>query len=183
MKTLKKLTFAVLLACFALTVNAQRPDRSENTKREREQRVDMNELHQKMLVKKHDFFQKELELEGEQMDKFWEIYTEFDNRIFRLHEKAHEEQIQITGMEFDEKTPLDENKLTDEMANALLDQRRQMEAEKLEMETFYTDRFRTVLPVQKVLRLHRLEKQFMRDVMSDGRHHLDRRQAPQREKR
>ena len=78
---------------------------------------------------------------------------------------------------------LDESKLTDEIANALLDQRRQMEAEKLEMETFYTDRFRTVLPVQKVLRLHRLEKQFMRDVMSDGRHHSDRRQAPQREKR
>ncbi|MBO6118041.1 MAG: hypothetical protein J6P44_05800 [Bacteroidales bacterium] len=131
-------------------------------------KVEWEALHNKMMKQKYEFLKKELALDEMQMKKFWDVYTQYDEEICVCHERACELQDKITKNSADRGKRLDEELLTDEQAMQLNSQRMITERQLLEVEEKYTAEFNKVLSPQKVLKLNRLEKQFMREIMSKG---------------
>lgn len=135
------------------------------------QKVDMKVLREKILSEKHDFLQKELNLDTNKMKDFWTIYLEYDDAIFACHEASRKSRIDITGYDFLEDNRMNEDSLTNSQAQELINHRILSERKLLQIQEEYFLKFESVLPVQKVLKLDRLEKQFMRKVMQrDNKH-------------
>ncbi len=126
------------------------------------------ELHNKILKQKYEFLQKELVLDNEQMDKFWKVYLQYDNEITQCHQHSWKSQCQLTKCSPQKHERVEEDKLEDNVATQLIEERLKTEKRLLEIDEMYTHRFKEVLPIQKVLKLNRLEKKFMREVMTQN---------------
>ena len=135
------------------------------------QNVDWKALHEKMMKKKYRFLQEELTLNEVQMKQFWAVYTQYDKEITACHDNARKKQCELTKINPNSCEPVEECKLSDDVARQLIQQRIEMENALLLVEKKYSKEFEKVLPPQKVLKLHRLEKKFMREMMSkhDGK--------------
>lgn len=152
--------YIILILC-VLLMNVVSFDTYSQTKN-----VDWKALHEKMMNKKYRFLQKELILNDAQMKQFWAVYTQYDKEITACHDNARKTQCELTKTDPNSCTPVDEDKLSEDVAKQLIKQRVEMENALLLVKKKYSKEFEKVLPPQKVLKLHRLEKKFMREVMS-----------------
>ena len=151
------IVIATVVMCFAaLNLQAQ----SENP--------DWKAVHAKMMKQKFEFLQKELRLEPSQMEEFWRVYQQYDNEISACHDRAWKQQCEMTKSDPNKCERMDEDLLPENVALQLIEQRRMTERQLQDIEEKYSRDFVRILSPQKALKLHRLEKQFMRDVMSNS---------------
>lgn len=128
--------------------------------------ADWDALHKKILSQKYEYLKKELNLSDVQMRKFWDVYLRYDKEIISCHEQATKYQCSLTNTEFMSCKKTDEEQLSNEVATKLIEQCNKTERALLEIKERYSKEFTNVLPAQKVLKLNRLEKQFMRKIMN-----------------
>jgi hypothetical protein len=128
--------------------------------------VDKKELHEKMMKQKYEIYNKVLELKPEEQEKFWKIYTEYDNDVFACHEKFGKIRDEITKDLRDNDGDIAYLKLNEEQAEELLMQKQEMERQLLDINESYMKKFHEILPPQKILQLQQEEKHFMRQLMS-----------------
>ncbi|MGP1515125.1 MAG: hypothetical protein ACTTJH_04130 [Bacteroidales bacterium] len=128
---------------------------------------DWKALHQKMLEQKYEFLKNELALEDKMMAKFWDLYLIYDKEVFACHEDARKKRCELIKSDPNKCEVIEEDILEDDIAIILIEQRINMEKHLLEIENQFTQNLLKVLPAQKVLKLHRLEKQFIRQFMKE----------------
>ncbi|MCH3923411.1 MAG: hypothetical protein LKE30_00620 [Bacteroidales bacterium] len=127
---------------------------------------DIKVLHDKMMKQKREIFAKSLDLNKDELSKFWTMYEKYDNDIFVCHSKYHKMKDEIM------KDVKDKNKedailsLSNEQAEQLLKMKMNNEKEILEITNKYIEEFHQVLPPQKIIRLQQEEKHFMRHIMN-----------------
>ena len=152
-----KIAFVVLFACLIpISVYSQVNNQ------------EWEELHAKLLKQKYEFLQKELALEDDLMNKFWDVYLQYDNDLSQTHDHAWKTQCTLTKCDHSMRERVDEDKLEENVAKQLIEERMRTERQLLDIDEKYYSRFMEILPAQKVLKLNRLEKKFMREVMSQN---------------
>jgi hypothetical protein len=116
----------------------------------------------KMKAERVSFLTEKLELSVEEAEKFWPVYNEYlDKReelMWGKREKMHKD--------FDP-SQLSEDQMSN-MLNDILDQ----EIKLAQLKKDYFIRLKAVLPIKKVLRLNRIEQEFMNHMLNqirDGR--------------
>ncbi len=96
-----------------------------------------------------------LSLSKEEQKSFLPIYNEYKHKEHRIMKQIR-------------KTTRSANnaKLTDAEATRLLDKLKQLHRQKARLFTTYSDKFKTVLPVQKVVKLYAVEKEIRRILLN-----------------
>lgn len=121
------------------------------------QDVDKKELQAKMMKMKKATFTQNLKLTKEESEKFWPLYEEFEREKNNLIEKQHMKMSKLKEMDI---LSLDEL-----AAEELIDNEIKMDRMMSEIKVKYYERFKSVLPPQKVAKLMLEEKDLMRKVM------------------
>ena len=175
---MRKITFILMMALLVTTTAmAQKAKtKKDSTPRfkqemmkeapvENDKNVDKEALHEKMMKEKYDIFMKYLELTPEEMDKFWNMYQEYDKELFSVHENYWKKVDVMTKEYKDEKGDIDFLKLEPELAEKLLSMKQENDKELFDINEKYTTKFHDVLPPQKILKLQKEEKFFVRSLM------------------
>ncbi len=142
MKSLKWIVLIFLLS--TLTANGQ------------EKRSGFQEAMERMQAERVSFLTDKLDLTVDEAQKFWPIYNEYQKQREELI-RGRREKMQKDGS-FNEATDQD----LDMMLNDLLDQ--EIKLSQLKKDFFL--KIREVLPVRKVLTLHRVEQEFLNHMLN-----------------
>jgi hypothetical protein len=113
----------------------------------------------KMKAERVSFLTEKLQLTVEEAEKFWPLYNEYllkrEDMMWGKREKMHRN--------FDPSS-LSEEEMT-KMLNEILDQ----EVKLAQLKKDYFDKLKGVIPVKKVLTLHRVEQEFMNHMLNQIR--------------
>jgi len=149
------------LVLAAVTVNGQ------------EKRPSFEEAMGRMQAERVSFLTEKLDLSVEEAQKFWPVYNEYQKKREDL----------IRGRREKMQQPFKPEEATDQdldlMLNDLLDQ----EFKLAQLKKEYFLKIREVLPVRKVLTLHRVEQEFLNFMLNrirEGRHPGDNPKDPER---
>ena len=168
MKALKCSIIALAICILALPTMAQNKKNCDKEKIKCE-KVDKTQLHKKMMEQKYKYFQKELQLDDKQMDTFWDIYEKYDKDIFACHEEMNNKTKSILDIKEFDCEHFDPMKIDEKQAKQILQTNNEMEHKILEIKDKYSNEFANVLKPQQLLKLKKLEKRFMREIMRKGR--------------
>ncbi len=110
----------------------------------------------KMKSERVSFLTEKLQFTVDEAEKFWPLYNEYltkrEDMMWGKREKMHKN--------------FDPSQLTDEemgkMLNELLDQ----EVKLAQLKKDYFEKIKTILPIRKVLTLHRVEQEFMNHMLN-----------------
>ena len=113
----------------------------------------------KMKTDRVSFLTDKLQLTVEEAEKFWPVYNEYITRreemMWGKREKMHRY--------------LDPSQLTDEEMNNMLSGVLDQEVQLAQLKRDYFVRLKSILPVRKVLTLHRVEQEFMNHMLNQIR--------------
>lgn len=113
----------------------------------------------KMKADRVSFLTDKLQLTVEEAEKFWPVYNEYQTKreemMWGKREKMHRD--------------FDPDKLTDEELNKMLNDILDQEVKLAQLKKDYFIRLKDVLPTRKVLRLHRVEQEFMNHMLNQIR--------------
>lgn len=109
---------------------------------------------EKMKAHKVTFITNELDLTAEEAAKFWPVYNEMDAKLTALRQSK---KSMMEG-----KKP---GELSDEELEKLVDQHVVYKQQELDIEKEYLDRFKVILPMQKVAKLQRVDQKFHRQLI------------------
>lgn len=112
------------------------------------------------------FITNELNLSPSESQAFWPVFNEMKDK-----EKA-------IRMEMKPDKPVDE--LSEQEANAVLDQQLRLMEKETAIRREYTDRFRKILPATKVLKLQHAEGEFRRQLVNEVKDRRSRKERPAR---
>ncbi len=136
MKLIISLGFCLILA---LPILAQKEGRPKYDK-------------EKLKAAKIAFITQRMDITPEQATKFWPLYNEFEEKrgkkVWELRKISHQ----------------DEDQLTNEKAQSLIQQRFLIQQELLDMEKDFTKKVSTILTPVQILELHEVDRDFVRHL-------------------
>ncbi|MCF8276220.1 MAG: hypothetical protein K9J17_05740 [Flavobacteriales bacterium] len=141
MKKLILLTIAVLLNSIQL-VKAQ--EELEPSKRER------------LEALKVAYLTSELNLTPEEAQQFWPLYNELEGKMQSIRSKRRDNRIS---------TKKNQAELSDAELSAAVDKELAFEQQELDLKKEYNERFKKILPMQKVVLLHGAEQGFRKELL------------------
>lgn len=141
MKKLLILTAAVLLNSVHL---AYAQDELEPSKRE------------KLEALKVAYLTKELNLSPEEAQQFWPLYNELEDRTRAIRKNRRENRLD---------TKANHASLTDAELSAAVDRELAFEQQELDLKKEYNERFKKILPMIKVAKLHTAEQGFRKELL------------------
>ena len=113
----------------------------------------------KMKTERVSFLTDKLQLTVEEAEKFWPVYNEYltkrEEMMWGKRKKMHRD--------------FDPSQLSDEEMNNMLNDILDQEVKLAQLKKDYFDRLKSVLPVRKVLTLHRVEQEFMNHMLNQIR--------------
>lgn len=143
MKTLRNIATA-LLCLVITTTNAQ----------QKNQKPDM----EKMKADKVAYISTQLNLSVDEAQKFWPVYNEFEKKNDELFEAERSINRELkTG-----KTALSDSELTKK-----LDRMMEIQKEKTAIQSEYYEKFKKILPIQKVAKLYEAERGFRKQLLHE----------------
>lgn len=148
--------FAFLLILFvsavaALPLSAARQEKGGQPDRDQW----MTEMRQY----KRAYFAKELGLSREQQNKFFPVYEEMDDRIFKINEDVRLMEKRVADLS--NPTDLEYQKATEAMYDA--------KTQEAAIENEYAGKYKEILTPKQLFRLKAVERQFNRELMKQ--HH------------
>jgi hypothetical protein len=147
------------LGLIAITTAFAQPDKRHNMSKD------------EMQAKKVSFIANELELNTEEAQKFWPVYNEYQAEI----EVIRKEQMDNFRLVMDARKS--GTTLSDTEIEKMMTARFANQGKMLEIEKKYYERFKKVLPMEKVARFYAAEERFKVEMLRELR---DRPQAPGR---
>jgi Spy/CpxP family protein refolding chaperone len=141
----KNLNYTLFLLIFTTTVFAQ-PNQDKRDK---------------IKALKIAYISEELALSTQEAEKFWPIYNTFEDKQFELqHQKMKAYMSRIES---------NIDKLTEKEAAQLLAQMENTEDELFQLRKKYNQDLKTVLSAQKIVKLHKAEEQFRKNLLKQFR--------------
>lgn len=116
-----------------------------------------------MLAKKVSFIANELELNTEEAQKFWPVYNEYQAEM----ELIRKEQMDNLRLVMDARKS--GTKLSDTELERIMTARFANQGKMLEIEKKYYERFKKVLPMEKVARFYAAEERFKVEMLREMR--------------
>lgn len=104
---------------------------------------------------KRIYFNKELDLSREQQNKFYPLYEEMENQIFKINDEARAMEKRVGEM--DDPSDLEYEKATEAMYDASV--------READLEREYMEKFKSILSHKQLFRLKAVERQFNRELM------------------
>lgn len=98
-----------------------------------------------------------LDLTPAEAQQFWPVYNEYSQK----KEEIHRERFSKKGYP----KPIDPDQMTDEEAGQMIDQMVADQGKMAALEKEYSQKFRKILPVKKVLKLYEAEMDFKRVLL------------------
>lgn len=124
---------------------------------------------EKLQALKVGYLTEKLALTPEEAQAFWPLYNEMEARIKETR-KARRKNRRNTMQNHEE--------MSDQDLLKALDSELTMEQQELDLKKEYSVRFREILPIKKVVKLHALEETFKKELLRKAR---DRRRGQPRE--
>ncbi len=125
-------------------------------------KVDGDAFREKILKKKMAIYTERLKLTKEESDKFWAVYKEYDEAIFRQRDRQREVREKLKGRDvLDVETAL---------ANEFIATNLEADREINRLENKYMEIFKTILPPRKVAKLMCEERKIMHEISREARH-------------
>lgn len=110
----------------------------------------------KMKAERVSFLTEKLQLTVDEAEKFWPLYNEYlskrEEMMWGKREKMHRN--------------FDPSQLTDEEMGKMLNEILDQEVKLAQLKKDYFDKLKTILPIRKVLTLHRVEQEFMNHMLN-----------------
>jgi hypothetical protein len=106
------------------------------------------------------YLTKELELTPQEAQVFWPVYNEFDAKRRALRDSFHANAV---------KTDKTIDELSDKEAAELADNQIIESQKLLDLRKEYHSKFKTVLPIKKVLKLYEAERGFQKELLGQIR--------------
>ncbi|MBR1769907.1 MAG: hypothetical protein IJ748_05545 [Bacteroidales bacterium] len=116
--------------------------------------------HQRMLELKRRAFEKELKLQGDSFEKFWELYLSYDKEMFVLNfeELSMMNKLKENAAKAEGKTEFDLINLDPAQAEEVLSHGIEIEKRKMDLKFKYNEVFKGVIGPQGVLKLKEVEQ-------------------------
>jgi Spy/CpxP family protein refolding chaperone len=148
LKLISRLAVAATLACLAMPAFAQDPGAS----REQVQAA-------RALVREgaRQIVMEELTLTPEQGEKFWPLYDRYRAEMLAVEDRYVDVVRDFLQKYYD-------YKLTDDDANAIVDQYFDIESETLKIRKKYLRQFRRLMPPMQVMRLYQIENKVQAEI-------------------
>lgn len=137
-----QLTFGLFLLFFLLKVNCE--VKAQNVSRK-----------EQLESQKVAFFTKQLNLTVEEAQAFWPVYNEYQRKNDELNSKRRQLLSQLGN-----ETHLSEKELT-----ALADNYIILQTDEAKLASQYHEKFKTVLPIRKVVAYYRVEQKYKRFLL------------------
>ncbi|GAB4277741.1 MAG: hypothetical protein Kow0068_00970 [Marinilabiliales bacterium] len=118
--------------------------------------------HEKIKAEKVAFLTNELDLTVEEAQKFWPLYNEMEDKLEKLRKESREAR---------KLAPEKIETLSDSEIEKLLDEQMKRKEEMVAIEMEYYKKFKNVLPIRKVLKLHQAEKDFTHVLLNKLKGH------------
>ncbi|MFA5814089.1 MAG: hypothetical protein WC865_00515 [Bacteroidales bacterium] len=113
----------------------------------------------KMKAERVSFLTDKLQLSVEEAEKFWPVYNEYltkrEEMMWGKRQKMHRD--------------FDPGQLSDEEMNNMLNDVLDQEVKLAQLKKDYFVRLKAILPIRKVLTLHRVEQEFMNHMLNQIR--------------
>ena len=121
---------------------------------------DGDEKFERLESAKIAFLTRELSLTPDEAQKFWPIFNEFaeKRKALKKQERANQETVRANFAS-----------LTDRELELALGKALEFEQKEVDLKKEYVNKFKTVLPVAKVVRLYGAEEKFKREVLREMR--------------
>lgn len=124
------------------------------------------EMEKKMKVLKVSFLTEKLDLTETEAQMFWPVYNQFEDEMMSLRpEKNPGERPNIEEMSDQDI----ENKVQETFA---------MGYKKIQIQEVYFEKFKEILPMQKVMKMYMAEKEFKKEIIAKFK---ERKQGPPKE--
>lgn len=117
---------------------------------------------EKLKAEKVAFITSKINLTVEESQKFWPVYNEMENKL-DARRKEMSETMKAMKEKGDNITDADYEKATDMFIN------NELEEAKIKKE--YHEKFKKLLPIEKVAKLYRAEKEFHKHLLHELRKH------------
>ncbi|MFO7879630.1 MAG: hypothetical protein ACQES0_01430 [Bacteroidota bacterium] len=119
--------------------------------------------HEAMQAEKVSYLTQQLELSVIEAQKFWPVYNAFQDEL---------KEIALERRQLAAKTCIrHENDLSKKQIEENIDRMIELETLKAETEAKYHEKFKQVLPIEKVASLYHYEKEFRRHLLEKYRKH------------
>lgn len=115
-------------------------------------------------AQKSAYLTQKMELSPEEAERFWPVYNQMEDE---LH--ANRKEL----MELRRSLKKSEQAITEQQANDLLDRELSMREKELQIEKKYDPQMRKAIGAQKLVKLHKAERDFQREVVKRMRDRRD----------
>ena len=106
------------------------------------------------------YLTQELNLTPEEAQQFWPLYNEMTQKMRSIRKEQR-------GNRMNAKKNFDS--LSDEALAEAIDRELEFEQHELDLKKEYTAKFKRILPIKKVAKLHTAEKEFRRELLQSAR--------------
>jgi len=162
MKTIfARFTAISLILIIALLVQTTPAFAQQDRQHNRQQSNQRPGNHEQMEAQRVAFITHELNLTPEEAKVFWPVYNEYDH-------KRHE--LKNSFRDADDSHKEDLEKLTEKEASQILDNQLNDAQKLLDLRKEYHNKFKSVLPAVKVLKLYDAEREFQKMLIEKLRH-------------
>jgi Spy/CpxP family protein refolding chaperone len=149
MKTLRNIVCLALTLAITTTAFGQKPKGDRKAHKE------------KIQAMKVSYITEKLDLTTKEAQQFWPLYNEYDSKMDKTRRsmrKMHKKENSI-----DQMTDTEVEQMIISINNA-----RQQE---LDIQKEYHSKFKTILPIKKIAKLHKAEHGFKRDLLKKLKNH------------
>lgn len=119
----------------------------------------------RILAQKIAFFTNELALTPKESEKFWPIYHEHHNKIRALKRSERKR----------DKENKDWENLSDREIEKMIAARFQLKEQAIDLERSFVKKLRKIMPLQKIIQIPRVEKQFRKWLFEQRKRVLNKR--------
>jgi hypothetical protein len=134
---ISKLSFVLVITLFSIVLSAQNDSNQKNENRE---------------ARKIAFFTTKMDLNSEESQNFWPVVNEMNIELKKIRNKnAHGRMILMDKKSED---------LSDKELEEILDARMQIGKEQMDIKIKYHEKFKKVLPIQKLAKFYQATREF-----------------------
>jgi len=134
---ISKLSFVLVITLFSIVLSAQNDSNQKNENRE---------------ARKIAFFTTKMDLNSEESQNFWPVVNEMNMELKKIRNKnAHGRMILMDKKSED---------LSDKELEEILDARMQIGKEQIDIKIKYHEKFKKVLPIQKLAKFYQATREF-----------------------
>ncbi len=151
---MKKIIVFLLISCLSIVAISAQPEHRGNKPKGNT----TPEMREKMEAYRVAFITEKLELTAEEAQQFWPIFNEREAQLksIKKEQRKHRKNTDFAS-------------LTDAEIQVMIDHHFDFKQRELDIDREYTAKFAKVLPLKKVVMLHRLEREFKQKILSEFR--------------